>query len=167
MKPKHRGLCLSYPHLIGVSHFNPMTSSPCKPPVTPILPPPLHPPHPTPFIPPFWHPSTLRSILVQTLLSTAGTKHGWIMAVKCHRFFIAATSSPRSAPGPSPRLTINHPAAQHLNMEQWTERGNEGGKVETRWRMSKSTNSSVRHKRFPPWMLQSHSRYLLLLCEAM
>lgn len=120
VRQKHRRLCLSYPLLIGVSHFNPMTSSPLKPPITS----PHHPlpSHPTPFIPRSQHPSALHSILVQTLLSAAGTKHRWIMAVKCHHFFMAAASSPHSPPGPSPKLTINQ-LAEHLNMEQWRERG--------------------------------------------
>lgn len=101
---KHRSLCLSYPLLIGVSNFNPMTSSPLNPPSHPH--PHLLPSHPEPFISPSQHPSALHSIPMQTLLSAAGTKRRWIMAAKCHRFFVGAASSPRSPPGPSPKLTI-------------------------------------------------------------
>lgn len=82
----------------------------------------LLPSHPAAFIPPSQHHSALHSIPVQTLLGAAGTKHRWIMAVKCHHFFMAAASSPRSPPEPSPKLTINQ-LAEHLNVEQWTERG--------------------------------------------
>lgn len=77
---------------LSIPPINPFTSTPC-----PI------------------HPSAPRSIPVQTLLCVAGTKHGWIMAVKCHRFVMAAASSPCSPPAPSPRLSINQPP-QHLNL---------------------------------------------------
>lgn len=99
----------------------------------------LLPSHPAAFIPPSQHHSALHSIPVQTLLGAAGTKHGWIMAVKCHHFFMAAASSPRSPPEPSPKLTINQ-LAEHLNVEQWTERGR------ARWLMQVQTvgdNSTI------------------------